>query len=295
MDSRLERLKSSLLNSWFPQEIEIFGLPDVTDMDELMVHLFRDLTERFRTAFPGFRGRVYQDYNQDNPLYLKNIDPNIIRFLGLTPTVYPSETYGYDSLRRISGRSDIAVDNGNSYYISDSAALELYSHITVDEWSGRLSKPLEMYDDNTGDEFIYTDMSDFIVFLLVERIININNIQTNLYQPLEAFIVYNLALYVANALGRYPLSLALKTMGEDDTSGSTTTTIDPGDLSSITISGKLSLSLAASSAEDYEKLSDLFSSGSGGQYLEQLKEIYLENKKIFDVLKYERTGGMSLI
>lgn len=292
MDSRLERLKNSLLNSWFPHDISIFELEDISDIDELMVHLFSDAIGRFRTAFPGMRGRVYIDYDSNNPLYLKDIDPNILRLLGVTPTNYPLDTYGFTALQSLAGRDELSLQNSNSYFLSDSAALDLYSHITVDEWSGRMSKPLEMYDEDKGDEFVLVDWTSFIVFMLVERTVDINHVPTNLYQPLEAFITYNLASYVSNALGRYPLSLALKDIADD--TASATPGLDADNLTSVTINGKLSLTLDSSS-NNYDDFSSLFSGGSAGKYLDQLQDIYLRYKRIFEILKYERTGGMSVV
>jgi hypothetical protein len=124
-----------------------------------------------------------------------------------------------------------------------------------------------------------------------ERPIVIDAIPSSLYPSVEAFLIFNLAEYVLGALGRFPLSLAMDDI--DDTA--TSTALDPNDISSITINGKITLSLASSSAEDYEKISDLFASGSGATYIDQLKEIYTNYKKIFEVLKYTRLGGVSVI
>jgi len=292
MDKRLERLRDSLMNSWFPTSIILFENEDATEVSEILEIFFRDLLERYRTAFPALNGRVYLDFDQTKKLFLKDIDADILRILGVT-TTNPQTVDRLSCLSCVTGRDTTYVDPQlTSPYMSEQAALDLYAHITVDEWSGRMDDPLIMYDEQTKSEYILPSLGDFIVLYIKERPIDINNIPTSLYPSVEAFLTYNLARYVLGALGRFPLSLA---MSELEASEDVDAALDPNDISSITINGKITLSLASSSAEDYEKISDLFSSGSGATYMDQLDDIYRSSKKIFEVLKYTRLGGVSVI
>ena len=287
MDTRLERLSNSLMNSWFPTDIKMFESEEAYDVEEIIELFFTDLIERYRTAFPSFKGRIYSDFDLSNRLYLQDIDEDILRLSGITNTNLQMA----DRLNNITGR-DIVNTKSASPYMSEQAALDLYEHIIVDEWSGRMDDPLIMYDSNLKDEYILPSMGDFIVLYIAEREIDIDHVPSSLYPSLEAFLTYKLAGYVIGALGRYPLGLALKDIGEETED---TATLDPKDIQSITINGKLTLSMAASASEDYEKLSTLFSSGSGATYIDQLNKIYNNYKKIFEVLKYTRLGGISTI
>jgi hypothetical protein len=292
MDSRLERLKNSLLNSWFPTQITLFENEDATEPGEIIELFFEDLLERYRTAFPALGGRVYLNFEQTEPLFLQDIDKDILRILGVT-TTNPQTVDRLSCLSCVTGRDTTYVDPQlTSPYMSEQAALDLYAHITVDEWSGRMDDPLIMWDDQLEQEYILPSLGDFIILYIKERPISIDNIPSSLYPSVEAFLLYNLASYVLSALGRFPLSLALDDINTEETG---TGQLDPDDISSITINGKLTLSMASSSTDDYEKLSDLFSSGSGLQYTDQLSSVHNNYKKIFEVLKYTRLGGVSVI
>jgi len=294
MDARLERLATSLTNSWFPTDIQIFESEDATEVAEILEIFFKDLIERYRTAFPAFQGRIYNDFDQTHRLYLQDIDGDILRLSGIT-TINPQTVDRLSCLSCVTGRDTTYVDPQlTSPYMSEQAALDLYGHITVDEWSGRMDDPLIMYDTDLKKEYILPSMGDFIVLYIKEREINVDNIPSSLYPSVEAFLTHKLAEYVLGALGRYPLGLALKDIG-NTTDETSTGMLNPDDIQSITINGKLTLSMAASASEDYEKLSDLFSSGSGATYIEQLNDIYNNYKKIFEVLKYTRLGGISVI
>ena len=293
MDVRLDRLRTSFMNSWFPNDIEIFRNEDACDTEELLEIFFTDYLERYRTAFPAFRGRVYNDFPINDPLALQDVDGDILRILGVTTVNPPGNPDRFSNLSTITGRQINNVDpQAESPYMAEQAAMDLYTHITVDEWSGRMDKPLIMWDDDTNTEYIQPSMTDFIVLYLKERPIDIDTIPSSLYPSVEAFITYKLAEYVLNALGRYPLSLALKdlTADTDSTSGG----LDPSKISSLTIAGKITLSMAASSETDYEKLSNLFGSGSVANYLSDLSLTMANAKKIFEVLKYTRLGGISV-
>jgi hypothetical protein len=290
MDDRLERLRTSLLNSWFPTDVTIFENEDAGgDREDMLSIFFEDLSQRFRIAFPLLGGRVYNDFDSNARLLIQDIAPNILRILGLTT----SGGRDLDRLPAITGRSTYARLNANtseSPYMSEQAALDLYTHMTVDEWSGRMDTPLIMCEDAGVDEYILPSMSDFILIYLAEREIDLDHLHSSLYPALESYLIYNISGYVLSALGRYPLSMAM-----NDNNNTNSGVLDPSDISSITISGKLTLSLSNSSTPDYEKLADLFSKGSGAHYLEQLDYLYEHNKKIFELLKYTRLCGVSVM
>jgi len=172
--------------------------------------------------------------------------------------------------------------------------MDVYTPMTVDEWSGRTDKPLIMRDDTSESEYIQPSMGDFIVLYLKERTISMDTIPSSLYPSVEAFITYKLAAYTLSALGRYPLSLALNDIAGETSSGGEASVLDPSKLSSLTINGKITMSMSSSSETDYEKLSNLFSNGSVGNYMADLGLIMANSKKIFEVLKYTRLGGISV-
>lgn len=285
MDARLERLKTSFMNSWFPTEGKIFLNADSTVSADLIDILFEDFLARYKTAFPAVQGRVYEDFADNTQLPLQDIDNNILHILGLTNNMTP-----FGGLGAVTGRNYTNIDpTVTSLYISEQAAIELYTHITVDEWSGRMEKPVIMYDNTTDShyEYIMPNMNDFVILYLKERVVNIADIPSSLYPSVEAFLTYNLALTTLHALGRYPVSLAL--VDTDNPS----TTLDPNSLSSVTISGKLTLSLSNSAAKAYERLSELFNNGSGKTYMAEIEALYLDQLKIFNTLKYIRLNGIS--
>ncbi len=289
MDERLDRLRLSVMNTWFPTDGKLFLNSESEEPEDLVELFFLDFIEQYKTAFPAVQGRMYEDQVSTDPLPIQSIDIKLLRILGVTHTLSP-HTFRYDTNTALTGRGISNVDTlSTSPYMSEQAAMDLYTHITVDEWSGRLDRPIIMYDDTDDTEFIIPNMGDFIIIYLKERTLTADSIPSSLYPSVEAFLLYNLAATVLHALGRYPVSLAMADIGN-----TTTSTLDPSSLSSVTISGKLTLSMSASAQKAYERLSDLFSSGSGSKYMEDIEYIFTKYQKIFDVLKYTRLNGISV-
>ncbi len=63
MDTRLESLKTLILSSWFVDSLSGLFNTDEINIDDFMENMFGQLVEKFRADFPGFSGRVYQDWD----------------------------------------------------------------------------------------------------------------------------------------------------------------------------------------------------------------------------------------
>lgn len=289
MDGRLESLKKNFINGWFPNNFEIFQRDDVPDLDRLLDILFAEALLIYKTSFPALGARVYSDFLVDTslptPLYLQDIDGRILKFLGIVSMDYTSLCARPDVSYTIAGRGVTNATIGvTSPYLAEQSAIDLYTRIDVDQWSGRMDKPVIMADED-DNEYIYPAMDNFIVMYIRERNISVDTISSSLYKSVEAWLTYMMASYVLDALGKYPLKLAL------DEISATEDELSPKKLSSVTISGKLSLGLSNSS-DDSKDLSSLFSDGSSGKYIDRLKDIRDEAKKLFEILKNIRLHGI---
>lgn len=292
MDTRLEALKKKIQNSWFPANLELFGRNDAPDISTLLDLLISDALEIFKTDCPVLKARLYNSFLSDptylesRSLYVTDIDPEILRVLGIynTDTVPPDMTGRLD---RISGRNVTNVGiSGGSPYISEQVAIDLYRRLDVDQWSGRMDRPIVM-SDATG-EYFNPYAENFIVFFLAQRPISADSVPSNVYKSVESFLTFNLAETVINSMGRYPLTMQMERLlnHRDE--------VDPARLTSVTISGKLKMSMDPPDATAESQISDLFDSGSAAKYLESLAAIAEEAKKTYTTLKYIDLGGISL-
>lgn len=292
MDSRLELLKNSITNSWFPSNIEIFGRKDAPDLNTLLDLLITDTLNMYKTDCPVLKVRFYQNFlslptlDEARKLYVNDIENGFMRILGVynTDTMPPDMTGKID---RLSGRNVTNVGIGiDSPYISEQVAIDLYRHLDVDQWSGRMERPIVM-TDVTG-EYIMPNTENFIVFYLAERNISVDSIPSNTFRSVESFLTYKLSEMTINSLGRFPMNLQLDRLinNRDE--------IDPSRISSVTISGKLKLSLNQDDKSQETQASDIFSNGSAEKYLESLTEIRDNAKKLYETLKYIDLGGISL-
>jgi len=294
IDKRLERLKISLINSWFPSDSALFPPNEDIAASDVIDVFMSDLLDRFRVDFPALVGRVYSDQVQGSHLLLSDIDDGILRILGVTPG-YSNNVLRFSDHSKVSGRDITNVDPfSSSPYMSEQAAMTLYSSIVVDEWSGRMDTPLVMFDDDQEEEYIIPDYTEFVIFYLKERPMSTNNIPSSLYSAVEAYLIYNIASYVLSAFGRYTVSQAMNDANLPGSS-SGSTTLDSRRVSSLTIGGKITLSMSPDSSTAYEKLSDMLSKKPGEQYLADLNRLVSKYENIFNTMKYIRLGGVSVV
>ena len=285
MDARLDILRTRLKNSWFPTDLKLFQRNDAPDIDGLIELMFSEAIQSFNLDYPSVVGKVYEEFISSvdgegvaPKLYLADMDPDILRILGIYDT---SPSVGRD----ITGRGLHDYTQLNTPYLAEQTAIELYMTLAVDEWSGRMDTPMIMTDD-VGD-FINPNLNNFIVFFLKSRTLTADNIPSSLYKAVEPYLVKELASYVMNALGKYPLSLKMQQLDASSDS------IDPSRMKSISIDGKLELELnPIDSAAD--QMSGIFDSGAMEDYMDNLGDIQAEAKKLFEALKYIELGGITV-